>query len=689
MRVNANGWSGLYKITKDGAERFLNKTAAGTEVVRNGSVILTSVTDIWESGDETERVYALRTDRKDGKSMKKVKRLITLLLSLALLMTAVPVQAEESVGTGSGNEAAVQEVQADQGTQTNEGTQPDQTGVMQEAPEPERIYPTGDMPEPQIYPTDRTAPEIRTFAAVPEYSTEAELYELLEAEVKEALLAGETEVDISGYEIDINEYKMYALPYFSPYLGMNMDITAYYSDQTAQYVYLDINNSMSVEETKEYFAQVDRRVDEILSVVSDDMTDLEKALVIHDYLVYNGAYDYDNYLNNTIPQESYSSAGLFMKGTGVCNAYAYGFQYLMTKLGIECYVTSSDSMNHAWNIIRLNGNYYHVDCTWDDPVRDTKGQVLHTHFLVSDSKMQNELRHSGWDRTDLVCSDTAYDNAYWVDVETQIVQVGETSYYMADGCLYSRENGQSQMITDTGIWPVWGGGGWWNRKYSGLCYINGYIYYNTYNRIMRAFADEQGIGEAEVFYEPDLSEGYVYGIYMDGEDLKYVIKQSYADSGSVYTVPVSTEVLVERITLNQTSAALTQGDTLQLTATVEPSNASTPFVWSSSDPEIASVDDNGLVTTKNAGNVVITVQAGDVSASCSITVEAPPYTLGDVNSDGTINISDLRLVLRYVCGKVELSEQQKLAGDVATDGRVNIEDLRLILRYICGKISSF
>lgn len=617
--------------------------------------------------------------------MKKVKRLITLLLSLALLMTAVPVQAEENDGTGSENATAVQKIQPEQGTQTGGETQPEQTGVMKESPVPERIYPTVDLPEPQIYEVEGETPQTRAFAAGAEYSTEAELYQLLESDVKDALLSGETQVNVSQYGIDLS-YKLYALAYYSPYLGMDMNIRAYYSGN--QYVFLELENDMTVEETKEYFAQVDNRVDEILSNVSDNMTDLEKALTIHDYLVYNSAYDYDNYLNGTIPRESYSSAGLFMKGTGVCNAYAYGFQYLMTKLGIECYVTSSDSMNHAWDIIKLDGSYYHVDCTWDDPVRDTKGQVLHSYFLVSDSKMQNELRHYGWDRTDLVCNDTTYDDAYWVDVETQIIQIGEASYYMIEGCLYSRENGQSQLITDTGIWPVWGGGGWWNRKYSGVCYINGYIYYNTYNRIMRAFADEQGIGEPEVFYEPDLSEGYVYGLYVDGDELKYVIKQSYADSGIVYTVPTSIEIPAERITLNKSSATVTQGDTLQLTATVEPSNASTPLVWSSSDPEIASVDDNGLVTTKTAGNVVITALSGRVSASCNITVEALPYKLGDVNSDDKIDISDLRLVLRYVCGKVELSQQQILAGDVVVNGKVNIEDLRLLLRYICGKVDS-
>lgn len=71
-------------------------------------------------------------------------------------------------------------------------------------------------------------------------------------------------------------------------------------------------------------------------------------------------------------------------------------------------------------------------------------------------------------------------------------------------------------------------------------------------------------------------------------------------------------------------------------------------------------------------------------------IEAEPdYTLGDVDENGSVDISDLRLVLRAVCGKTELTEPQKLAADVEADNDVNIQDLRMILRYVCRKIDSF
>lgn len=84
-----------------------------------------------------------------------------------------------------------------------------------------------------------------------------------------------------------------------------------------------------------------------------------------------------------------------MNRTGVCQAYAYGYMYIMEKLGIECYVTSSNAMGHAWNIIEIDGSYYHVDVTWDDPVRDRFGQVGHSNFLLSDAAIK-ETEHHDW-----------------------------------------------------------------------------------------------------------------------------------------------------------------------------------------------------------------------------------------------------------------------------------------------------
>lgn len=67
-------------------------------------------------------------------------------------------------------------------------------------------------------------------------------------------------------------------------------------------------------------------------------------------------------------------------------------------------------------------------------------------------------------------------------------------------------------------------------------------------------------------------------------------------------------------------------------------------------------------------------------------IDDPNYMSGDVDGNGKVDIADLRMILRAVCGKVELTELQKSIGDVEADGKVDIADLRKILRFVCRKI---
>ncbi len=101
-------------------------------------------------------------------------------------------------------------------------------------------------------------------------------------------------------------------------------------------------------------------------------------------------------------------------------------------------------------------------------------------------------------------------------------------------------------------------------------------------------------------------------------------------------------VLATSVTLNETTAEVTIGETLQLTATVAPENASNPTVtWSSSDDAIATVDANGLVTAVAAGTAIITASTNDgsnLTASCEVTVKqlAVSLTLDKTAAEVTV-----------------------------------------------------
>lgn len=95
-------------------------------------------------------------------------------------------------------------------------------------------------------------------------------------------------------------------------------------------------------------------------------------------------------------------------------------------------------------------------------------------------------------------------------------------------------------------------------------------------------------------------------------------------------------------------------------------------------------NDVQTVTIKGVGHefkdgVCIKCKMGELDAS---------YLRGDVNEDGEVEIVDLRIILKGVCEKIELTERQLIIADVTDDGKVDIYDLRKELRYVCGKIST-
>lgn len=141
---------------------------------------------------------------------------------------------------------------------------------------------------------------------------------------------------------------------------------------------------------------IDKMEQIISETIKDNMTDYEKELAIHDYIVKNYKYDEENYMNDTIPDESYTPYGLLVKGTGVCQAYAEVIKLLLNKVGIECDVVVGDSREekHAWNIVRLDDEYYMLDATWDDPTPDEEGVTSYEYFNLTSEQFSQD--HS-WD----------------------------------------------------------------------------------------------------------------------------------------------------------------------------------------------------------------------------------------------------------------------------------------------------
>ena len=127
-------------------------------------------------------------------------------------------------------------------------------------------------------------------------------------------------------------------------------------------------------------------------VTSGCSSDYDRALALHDWLVTHTAYD-NSYTH-------YGSEGVLFHGTGVCNAYTLTYSRLLSAVGVSSMTVSGTATDrntgntggHAWTLVKLDGVWYHVDTTWDDPIPD--GRERHTYFCLNDAQMA--VDHS-WD----------------------------------------------------------------------------------------------------------------------------------------------------------------------------------------------------------------------------------------------------------------------------------------------------
>ncbi len=120
-----------------------------------------------------------------------------------------------------------------------------------------------------------------------------------------------------------------------------------------------------------------------------DLSPVVQVAYLHDYMITHYTYDSD--------YRVYDSYTLLKTGRGVCQAYALLFTSLCRALNIPACPVTCFEMSHEWNMVMLNGEWYHIDLIWDDT--DLAGEIDHTYFLIGDEELRarRALRSEAWD----------------------------------------------------------------------------------------------------------------------------------------------------------------------------------------------------------------------------------------------------------------------------------------------------
>ena len=264
-----------------------------------------------------------------------------------------------------------------------------------------------------------------------------------------------------------------------------------------------------------------------LAVVKPEMSDLEKALVLHDYIALNTEYDYQGYLNGNLPNSVFTIEGTLVEGKAVCQGYALAYQYLLNKVGIESKYVASSAMNHGWNLVKIFGRWYHVDVTWDDPVWDQLGRVKHQYFLLSDARIMG-LKHYSWEvwdngtETAPAAVSEVYNTYFWRNIDTGIWYYKEKMYYMEISsttvgqikCQSIYDSSATVLATVDMKWPYVGMPNYYWGNSSKTILYNGQFYYSGPDALYRINLDGSGNTKiADVRY----TNQYVYGFaYSNG-----------------------------------------------------------------------------------------------------------------------------------------------------------------------------
>ena len=324
-------------------------------------------------------------------------------------------------------------------------------------------------------------------------------------------------------------------PYYGFYVDLSYNFAVY--NISGYCSYFEVHYKDYEEGGIEKIQQdIDKATGEIIALLDEDMTDFEKVMTVHDYMVLN--YEYDTAVIADPDADVVRDVTIMLTKKGVCMGYSYAFKHVMNELGIECGYVVSEAMNHEWNVVKIDGEWYHIDVTHDDPLFNNKydmfALVSHKKAFLSSEAIAT-LGAVGYVLPKGVSARSKkYDDAAWRTNMGAVVTLNGVTYYV-DGNNLVDETGK---IIHSGIaksYGIWNGVGSANQVllYCGLSSYDGKLYFNTENAVYSYDPDSGNITKI-------LDTQGICGMYINGDTLyygKYVFENrmlvKYAKSAEV------------------------------------------------------------------------------------------------------------------------------------------------------------
>ena len=225
--------------------------------------------------------------------------------------------------------------------------------------------------------------------------------EQFKSRIFNGILHREDRIDVSDIEISENDirytYEENALngamavrymvvdnPLLSTVAILNTPSFIYMEDGIVAAVQFQYNPAW----TTEFVKKMILGYDEAMAVIQPNDNDFAKILKLHDWIVKNISYKM-----SSIGADF--AGGALANRSAVCAGYAQCYQFLLEQVGIESIYIAAQTKKepHAWNLVKYDGHWFHVDCTWDRGVGQNPG-VNHTYFMLNDAEFNENGEHT-------------------------------------------------------------------------------------------------------------------------------------------------------------------------------------------------------------------------------------------------------------------------------------------------------
>lgn len=247
--------------------------------------------------------------------------------------------------------------------------------------------------------------------------------------IKESVTCPES-INISQYQIPLElvEEELVPFLYYDELFYINaFSVTVDEESNMVSEIYF--NYILTPSKVKEAWNIINNEVENYKLGIKPEWSELEKVLYTNNFLCQNCEYA------NNIIDTSHTLYGAFVDKKPVCDGYSHAFRYLLKQVGIDVSIATSTSMNHAWNLVKIDNEYYHIDVTWNDSYYNAQkgvGKTAYEFFLASDTSFMSERKtaHSGW-VADVKATSTKFDvNIPWQNQTNYLIYKDNYWYYI-------------------------------------------------------------------------------------------------------------------------------------------------------------------------------------------------------------------------------------------------------------------